>query len=153
MANVNITQLPAVTTMKGTDEFPIGRDGITTNKVTYDTLSGSIGQSIINNLGITIKDVSLNDNGYLEFSNGFIIQWGTAEIISSQYNISFPIPFPNRTLNVVAVAKNTTGGQDLCEIQSWTNDTVRIVPQYVDVPAGEGYNRTAGTIFWQAYGY
>jgi hypothetical protein len=46
MANVNITQLPAVTTMKGTDEFPIGRDGTTTNKVTYNTLSGTLNQAI-----------------------------------------------------------------------------------------------------------
>jgi hypothetical protein len=149
MANVNISQLPAVTTMKGTDEFPIGRDGTTTNKVTYNTLSGSI-RSTING---TLDQSLLEDDGYVKFSNGFIIQWGTAEIISSQYDISFPIPFPNRTLNVVAVAKNTTSGQDLCEINSWTKDTVTIVPQYVDVAGGQGYNRTAGTIFWQAYGY
>jgi len=51
------------------------------------------------------------------------------------------------------VAKNTTSGHDLCEINGWTKDTVTIVPMYVDVPKGEGYNRTAGTIFWQAYGY
>jgi len=93
MANVNITQLPAVTTMKGTDEFPIGRDGTTTNKVTYNTLSGSI-RSTING---TLDQSLLEDDGYVKFSNGFIIQWGTAKIISSQYDISFPIPFPNRT--------------------------------------------------------
>ena len=51
MANVNITQLPSVTTMKGTDEFPIGRDGITTNKVSFSTLiAAAVDNAVINTL-------------------------------------------------------------------------------------------------------
>ena len=38
MANVNITQLPAVPTLKGSDEIPIGRDGTSTNKITLDQI-------------------------------------------------------------------------------------------------------------------
>lgn len=38
MANVNISQLPAVNIMKGSDEFPIGRDGNSTNKVTLSQI-------------------------------------------------------------------------------------------------------------------
>ena len=38
MANVNITQLPAVPTLKGSDEIPIARDGTSTNKITLDQI-------------------------------------------------------------------------------------------------------------------
>jgi hypothetical protein len=66
MANVNISQLPAVTTMKRTDEFPIGRDGTSTNKVTYNTLSGAIksdigtgtGTTVVNNTYTTVGNAS-----------------------------------------------------------------------------------------------
>ena len=133
MANVNITQLPSVTTMKGTDEFPIGRDGITTNKVTYDTLSGSIGQSIINNLGITIKDVSLNDNGYLEFSNGLILQWGrTANTVGSDntpHTQNFHKIFTSAPY-VVVIGTYTSqgssasdGSQRMAQVVSWDSDS------------------------------
>jgi hypothetical protein len=42
MANVNISQLPAVNIMKGSDEFPIGRDGTTTNKVTLSQIQNFV---------------------------------------------------------------------------------------------------------------
>ena len=130
MANVNISQLPSVNTMKGTDEFPIGRDNATTNKVTYNILSSSIGQSIINNLGITIKDVSLNENGYLEFSNGLILQWGiTANTIggkntshSQNFNKNF-----SSTPYVVVIGTYTSkgsgyGAQRMAQVVSWDSD-------------------------------
>jgi hypothetical protein len=143
MANVNITQLPAVTTMKGTDEFPIGRDGTSTNKVTYDTLSGSIRTTF----GSTLDDSLFEDNGYVKFTNGFIMQWGKAIITGSNYVIPFPIPFPNKTFNVVATPVNTTGYIDLLEINAWTLSTVTIVVN------ANGVNQVNGTVTWQAYGY
>jgi hypothetical protein len=127
MANVNISQLPAVTTMKGTDEFPIGRDGITTNKVTYNTLTGSI----ISNLGITIKDVSLNENGYLELSNGLILQWGktlnTVGTDNTAHNQNFHKPFVSAPY-VVVIGTYTSSGtgdgsQRMGQVVSWDSDS------------------------------
>lgn len=53
MANVNISQLPQVTTLKSSDEIPIARDGTSTNKITLDQITnfvktGSFRNRIIN---------------------------------------------------------------------------------------------------------
>lgn len=131
MANVNITQLQSVTTMKGTDEFPIGRDATTTNKVSFSTLSSSIINNL--NLGITIKEVSLNDNGYLEFSNGLILQWGKTVYTIGGKNTSHSQNFNKNfssTPYVVVIGTYTSqssgdGAQRMAQVVSWDSDSFR----------------------------
>ena len=131
MANVTITQLSAVSSLKGSDEFPIGRDGTSTNKVTYDTLSSTLSSSIINNLGITIKDVSLNANGYLEFSNGLILQWGRTANTVGTSNTSHIQNFHkvfNSSPYVVVIGTYTSegsgnGAQSMGQVVSWDSDS------------------------------
>jgi hypothetical protein len=60
MANVTINQLSAVSSLKGSDEIPIARDGISTNKITYDTLSGSFKDLIESVAKITVAQNSFN---------------------------------------------------------------------------------------------
>ena len=52
----------------------------------------------------------MNNNGYVKFLNGLIIQWGTGS-----GNISFPIPFPNRCFSVTSSSQHNEG---------WNEDTV-----------------------------
>ena len=59
-------------------------------------------------IGITTS--SLNNNGYVKFLNGLIIQWGTGS-----GNISFPIPFPNKCFSVTSSSQHNAG---------WNEDTV-----------------------------
>ena len=61
-----------------------------------------------NLIGITTS--SLNNNGYIKFLNGLIIQWGTGS-----GNISFPIPFPNKCFSVTSSSQHNEG---------WNEDTV-----------------------------
>ena len=127
MANVTINQLSAVTTLKGNDEIPIARDGTSTNKVSFSTLSSSI----INNLGITINSVGLNANGYLKLSNGLILQWGrTANTVGGQNTIhtqNFNIPFVSAPYVVVVGTytsdpKPGSGSQRMAQVVSWQNN-------------------------------
>ena len=50
--------------------------------------------------GAYIVAALLEQNGYVKFSNGLILQWGTAK--QNGYQTSFPIAFPARCLAVVA---------------------------------------------------
>ena len=45
---------------------------------------------------------SFNDSGYIEYENGFTIQWGTdRRKEDNKYTISFPTPFKNKCFSVV----------------------------------------------------
>ena len=71
MANVTITQLSAVSSLKGSDEFPIGRDGTSTNKVTYDTLSSTIKNSVnYTDVGNPIAGIFVNAVCFIPLSAG-----------------------------------------------------------------------------------
>lgn len=50
--------------------------------------------------GAYIVAALLEQNGYVKFSNGLILQWGVAT--QNGYQTSFPIAFPTRCLAVVA---------------------------------------------------
>ena len=50
--------------------------------------------------GAYIVAALLEQNGYVKFSNGLILQWGTAT--QNGYATSFPLTFPARCLAVVA---------------------------------------------------
>lgn len=50
--------------------------------------------------GAYIVAALLEQNGYVKFSNGLILQWGVAT--QNGYPTSFPIAFPTRCLAVVA---------------------------------------------------
>lgn len=68
-------------------------------------------QSLINSLkssiGGTISAASLNTNGYVKFSNGFIIQWGKHYYNNDNPWVSFPISFTSACYSVVASFADT----------------------------------------------
>jgi hypothetical protein len=150
MANVNISQLPAVTTMKGTDEFPIGRDGTTTNKVTLDqiqnyltdrfqTLNTSIsatGTSIeFTGIPSTAKQVTVFlDNVSTSGSSPIQIQLGT----SLGYTIS------GYKSNVTCGASTTSITSGI--ILLYTSDSTYFCTSTIDINLFSGFKYiTSGT--------
>lgn len=63
-------------------------------------------QSLINSKG-TIIASSLGTNGYVKFSNGFIVQWGRG---SGTY-CTFPIAFPNACFTAIGMLVRETKGE------------------------------------------
>ena len=47
---------------------------------------------------------SLTQNGWVKFSNGLILQWGTYNMNSQSVSVTFPISFSSSCLNVIGVA-------------------------------------------------
>ena len=47
---------------------------------------------------------SLTQNGWVKFSNGLILQWGTYNMNSQSVSVTFPISFSNICLNIIGVA-------------------------------------------------
>jgi hypothetical protein len=124
MANAKISALPTANSVLTTDEFPINQGG-TTKKLNYNTIKQSI-------LGITIKTVNSNINGYIELSNGLILQWGrTANTIgglntphTQNFNKSF-VTEPYVVVIGTYTSDGTTvggGSQRVAQVVSWTKD-------------------------------
>lgn len=76
-------------------------------------------QSLINSLkgsiGGTISAASLNENGYVKFSNGFIVQWGRVHLTDSGWEgevgpFNFPISFSSSCFFVLPSLGNSDGG-------------------------------------------
>lgn len=81
---------------------------------------------------------SLTASGYMQFSNGLIIQWGFATTVggTTSYPISFPITFPNGVLQAVANRTYVTGAAIYQPyVQSYT--TTQITIYSANVPAGD----------------
>lgn len=76
-------------------------------------------QSLINSLkgsiGGIISAASLNENGYVKFSNGFIVQWGRVHLTDSNWEgevgpFNFPISFSSSCFFVLPSMGNNDGG-------------------------------------------
>ena len=74
----------------------------TTNSTSYFVdISNEANSAQLRNLGGIISS-SLQENGYVKFSNGIVLQWGTGK--------TFPIAFPNKCLHVSATIGAVYGG-------------------------------------------
>lgn len=87
-------------------------------------------QSLINSLkgsiGGTISAISLNTNGYVKFSNGLIIQWGSYSSGRQGYptntnSFNFPITFPSTCYLVMLSPQDSD-----IYTSTWTTSTVTI---------------------------
>lgn len=58
--------------------------------------------------GAYIVAALLEQNGYVKFSNGLILQWGLASTAAGRDPAPFPIAFPNAVFSVVAVSNYTS---------------------------------------------
>lgn len=94
-----------------------------------------------------IVEASFDVNGYIKFSNGFILQWGKTTMTAvGTTAVTFPIPFPTACINahnthIYASASSNSGGDN--------NDVV-------SVPTTTGFIMRGGNgvgQFWFALGY
>lgn len=88
---------------------------------------------------------STAQNGYIRLSNGFTIQWGVGSSTNAEKTVTFPIPFSNACLNVVANMGNTTvnGFEHNIYPKNWTKENFVIYTR----------NTSSGGFTWVAFGY
>lgn len=89
--------------------------------------------------GAYIVAALLEQNGYVKFSNGLILQWGVAT--QNGYQTSFPIAFPVRCLAVVAtyvLREDTSYWQKPLSLQAITRSSFTAA-----TASGWGANDTA----------
>lgn len=75
----------------------------------------SLISSLKGSIGGTISAASLNENGYVKFSNGFIVQWGRVHLTDSNWEgevgpFNFPISFSSSCFFVLPSMGNSDGG-------------------------------------------
>ena len=68
------------------------------NYLSISSLNTLNGLKVNDKMVDSIDSMSLTANGYIKYTSGLIIQWGTASIA---INKSFPIAFPNNVLGIV----------------------------------------------------
>jgi len=90
---------------------------------------------------------SLTQNGYATLNGGLIIQWGYNNDNTNSVTITFPIPFPNACLNVMATPEkigDTNGIGDTIGPSSKPTTTQVTISAVNDSSRG---------FYWQAIGY
>lgn len=82
------------------------------------------------------SDTFLTNPGYVRFTNGLIIQWGTSSVKNNTaYTIEFPVPFKSSIFAVTVTARtNQTGGAGAWTPKIWT--TTNLTHLVVSVDAG-----------------
>lgn len=101
--------------------------------------SGTLNPARLPAAAITDAGKSLSANGYVELSNGLIIQWGTGTPSGGTLAVTFPIAFPTRCGGISAIT--VAGGA----VQTW-----------ISSPSTSGVNisnTSSTTVFWIAVGY
>jgi len=68
---------------------------------------------------VSVENESLSQSGYVELSNGLIIQWGRTSITGSTTSVSFPTSFPTACFTVTATQESsgsTTEGPSIKDV-------------------------------------
>lgn len=97
----------------------------------------------------------LASNGYQKIPGGLIVQWGTATVVTNSgggtATLSFPIPFPNNSLAVIANYRSASVIQEAYATYTWlisnSQFSVTLDPSATGAPTG------SQTVFWMAVGY
>ena len=102
---------------------PINDDeaaSLNTVKTQANSIATTVSDETIDNNGIKIESSSLAANGYVEYSDGRIEQWGVLSISASTTSIVFNTPFINSCWNVVVTGLDlgATGGSGSSPILS-----------------------------------
>lgn len=101
--------------------------------------------SDVNNSIVTTVNQSKAADGHFKLGNGLIIQWGSGEISSNVYNITFPTAFTSTNYRIMATrrsAATTTGDSASIYRRTGTTTTCQLY----------SYNNSM-TVDWVAVGY
>ena len=137
------SSIPTLTDLReGVPELRSTTEGL----VQYITYKGQLYKNVLKNALASLDVSRFADDGYIKFGNGLIMQWGQEDADATTETVTFPIPFPNVCLNVVATAyrSSVTGGL--------TNAVgINTLPTTTTVIFNT--NSAWDTIFWQAIGH
>ena len=135
--------VPLVTELE--DGVPVLRS-TSEGVVQYIRYNGVLYKNVMKNALDSLDVSRFADDGYIKFDNGLIMQWGQETSSATTETVTFPIPFSNSCLNVVATAyeSGSASGNDGAV-------TVSVLPTTTGVTFGS--DTGWGTIFWQAIGY
>lgn len=104
--------------------------------------------------GIEIKSYSLGTKGYIEFTNGFIINWGTSSVTTTSSTgnhvgsaVTFAKAFPTAVVFAGASRQGTNQHQYFPAINAFTKTTITAM-----MSTAYGYAST-WTVRWFAIGY
>jgi len=144
---LNFSEKPALNNKDGEDgEFRINKNK---NKSDLLVKMGNKWEKIT-------PEAQLKDEGYMKFGNGFMIQWGSADDqlpfteagsdLDATEEITFPIPFPNKCLQVHVTQINIGDSSGVS-----TATTLRSMPTRTGVEFST-YTSDDG-LYWIAIGY
>lgn len=93
------------------------------------------------------KAKDLSTNGYMQFGNGLILQWGLSAAVGANNDVvvTFPLAFPTACLNVTTNAYETS--------QSTANTYVRAAPNTTQVTLHTSSSVGVDGIYWIAIGH
>ena len=130
------------------DEDDLGGD---TPDATALATQQSIKAYVDNGTYITSSE---NDNGYIKFPNGIIMQWGTRTPSSQSTTITFPIAFPNNVWNLqvsMGATFTDTNYEDNSLYWAGVKDTNSQFTLFSNLRASNE-TRFDTKMFWQAIG-
>lgn len=114
---VTIEKLAPITSpaFSGTPTAPTPGTSDNSTRVATTAFVQSLINSLKGSIGGTISAASLNENGYVKFSNGFIVQWGRVHLTDSRWEgevgpFNFPISFSSSCFFVLPSLGNNDGG-------------------------------------------
>ena len=84
------------------DKIPVFANGMLDYILKSELANATTGGGIVAAL--------LEQNGYVKFSNGLILQWGYYKATSSSYTLTFPIAFSSKTCAVCVTNVNSGSG-------------------------------------------
>jgi len=120
---------------------------------------GKIDSSWLPSSAVAISDQRLQENGYVRFSSGLIIQWGVLKNTQTGGRFTFPISFPNACLSI-AFSHNYTSARSGYNYDYYYGYYVPInvyasnlTKSYVDVVVEQGGSPISGTVRIIAIGY
>ena len=130
------------------DGVPVFRR-VTGRIVEYVKIGQSLFESVFGKVTVSkapVDVVDFDDDGYLKFDNGLIMQWGQETISDTTEVVTFPIAFPTACLNVVGTAYRSaqTGGLTNSLAINTLPTTTTVVFNTASVWQ---------TLFWQAIGH
>jgi len=87
-----------------------------------------------------VEKSSLSANGYMTFSNGIIMQWGTeTNSGTTAITVTFPIPFPNSIFTAVCSTNRTSSGNSGFNHCNFNDTDSPITTMQIVVDAADGH--------------
>ena len=77
---------------------------LTAQTLNAETMTGTAYQDLLNQISgkLSATESQNQDNGWIKFSNGVIMQWGQESVTTETGNIMYPVAFPEFAVAILA---------------------------------------------------